>query len=118
MQKMELLLKLTPADDVKSDVLPLLFRSLESNSQQLQELCLSVIPTFAALIDYPAMKNALIPRIKKLCISTNHTSVSATSRLFCCYKFYRKYNFSVRLCTPIGSSQLSGLFRKIDGIFR
>lgn len=76
MQKMELLLKLTPADDVKSEVLPMLFRALESNSQQLQELCLSVIPTFATLIDYPAMKNALIPRIKKLCICTNYISVS------------------------------------------
>lgn len=75
MQKMELMLKLTPADEVKLEVLPMLFRAIECNSQQLQELCLSVLPTFATLIDYPAMKNALMPRIKKLCISTNCTSV-------------------------------------------
>lgn len=75
MQKMELLLKLTSAEDVKSDVLPMLYRALESDAQQIQELCLSVLPTFASLIDYPAMKNALLPRIKKLCINTPYVSV-------------------------------------------
>jgi SCY1-like protein 2 len=75
MQKMELLLKLTPAEDVKSDVLPMLYRALESDAQQIQELCLSILPTFASLIDYPAMKNALLPRIKKLCVNTGLVSV-------------------------------------------
>ncbi|KAJ8723543.1 hypothetical protein PYW08_003455 [Mythimna loreyi] len=75
MQKMELLLKLTPGEEVKSDILPMLHRALESDAQQIQELCLSVLPTFASLIDYPAMKNALLPRIKKLCLSTNYLSV-------------------------------------------
>ncbi|CAB3254404.1 unnamed protein product [Arctia plantaginis] len=75
MQKMELLLKLTPGEEVKSDILPMLYRALESDAQQIQELCLSVLPTFASLIDYPAMKNALLPRIKKLCMTTNYISV-------------------------------------------
>lgn len=75
MQRMELLLKMTPCEEVKSDVLPLLYRALESDSQEIQELCLSVLPTFANLVEYPAMKNALLPRIKRLCISTSHISV-------------------------------------------
>lgn len=75
MQKMELLLKLTPPEDVKTDVLPMLYRALESDAQQIQELCLSVLPTFASLVDYPAMKNALLPRIKKLCTTTGLVSV-------------------------------------------
>ncbi|KAK3928134.1 SCY1-like protein 2 [Frankliniella fusca] len=75
MQKMELLLQLTPAEEVKSDVLPMLYRALESDAQQIQELCLSVLPTFASMIDYPAMKNALLPRIKRLCINTSFLSV-------------------------------------------
>uniref|UniRef100_A0A0V0G6A0 Protein kinase domain-containing protein n=1 Tax=Triatoma dimidiata TaxID=72491 RepID=A0A0V0G6A0_TRIDM len=75
MQRMELMLKMTPSEDVKSDVLPLLYRALESDSQDIQELCLSVLPTFAELIEYPAMKNALLPRIKRLCISTSFVSV-------------------------------------------
>ena len=42
----------------------------------LQELCLNIIPTFANLIDYTSMKNALVPRIKKLCLGTSSLSVS------------------------------------------
>uniref|UniRef100_A0A8D8SYS2 SCY1-like protein 2 n=2 Tax=Cacopsylla melanoneura TaxID=428564 RepID=A0A8D8SYS2_9HEMI len=79
MQKMEVLLKLTPPEQVKSEVLPLLYRALESESQQIQELCLSVLPSLANLIEYPAMKNALLPRIKRLCISTSHISVRVNS---------------------------------------
>lgn len=75
MQKMEILLMLTPPEQVKSEVLPLLYRALESDSQQIQELCLSILPSLANLIEYPAMKNALLPRIKRLCISTSHISV-------------------------------------------
>ena len=105
MQKMELMLKLTPADEIKSEVLPMLFRAIECNSQQLQELCLSVLPTFATLIDYPTMKNAVMPRIKKLCISTNCISVSSCAnthnRYFCQY-FYGSI-LNVNTCTRFRS---------------
>uniref|UniRef100_A0A0A9XT86 SCY1-like protein 2 n=1 Tax=Lygus hesperus TaxID=30085 RepID=A0A0A9XT86_LYGHE len=75
MQKMNLLLKMTPHEEVKADVLPLLYRALESDAVEIQELCLSVLPTFAQMIEYPAMKNALLPRIKRLCISTSSVAV-------------------------------------------
>ena len=42
----------------------------------LQELCLNIIPTFANLIDYPSMKNSLIPRIKSACLQTSSLAVS------------------------------------------
>ena len=62
MQKMELLLQKTPPEDVKSDVLPMVYRALETEtaSPQIQELCLVRVPDFASLVDYPAMKNALV----------------------------------------------------------
>ncbi|CAL4058588.1 unnamed protein product, partial [Meganyctiphanes norvegica] len=75
MQKMELLLGKTPPEDVKSDVLPMLYRSLECDTQQIQELCLSIIPSCAQLVEHSAMKNALLPRIKKLCLGTSYLSV-------------------------------------------
>lgn len=81
MQKMDLLLKLTPAEDIKSDVLPMLYRALESDAQQIQELCLSILPTFASLVDYPSMKNHLLPRIKKLCITSPLVSVKVNCLL-------------------------------------
>ncbi|XP_065092305.1 SCY1-like protein 2 [Ochlerotatus camptorhynchus] len=75
MQNMELLLKLTLPNDVKLYVLPMVYKALESSSTQVQELCLAVLPSFANLIDYPSMKNSLLPRIKHLCSKSGVASV-------------------------------------------
>ncbi|KAL1473607.1 hypothetical protein MTO96_021899 [Rhipicephalus appendiculatus] len=75
MQKMELLLTKCPPDDIKNHVLPMIYGALESDAQQIQELCLNIIPDFAHLVDYPSMKNALLPRIKRLCLQTSFLSV-------------------------------------------
>lgn len=72
---MEILLKLTPAEDVQQHVLPMLYRGLDSDTPQIHELCLSVLPTFAGLLDHANVKNSLLPRIKKLCLSTSTLSV-------------------------------------------
>lgn len=42
----------------------------------VQELCLNIIPTFANLIEYPSMKNSLVPRIKSACLQTSSLAVS------------------------------------------
>lgn len=76
LQNMELLLKLAPSEDIKSDILPMLYKTLELDSKPIQETCLSVIPSLAALVDGPSMKNALLPRIKRLCLSTSDLSVN------------------------------------------
>ncbi|CAG9769647.1 unnamed protein product [Ceutorhynchus assimilis] len=75
LQRMELLLKLTPAEDVQQHVLPMLYRGLDSDSPQIHELCLSILPTFAGLLDHANVKNSLLPRIKKLCLNTSTLSV-------------------------------------------
>ncbi|XP_046617682.1 SCY1-like protein 2 [Neodiprion virginianus] len=70
LQRVDLLLKLCPADAIRNDVLPLLTRALDSDWEQLQELCLAALPSIANLIDGPSMKNAILPRIKKLCLAS------------------------------------------------
>ena len=50
MQRMDLLLEKTPSEDIKSDVLPMVYRALGSNVSQIQELCLSITPNFAGKI--------------------------------------------------------------------
>ncbi|XP_057651549.1 SCY1-like protein 2 [Diorhabda carinulata] len=75
LQNMELLLKLTPAEDIQRHVLPMLYRGLDADTPQIHELCLSVIPTFANLLDHSNVKNSLLPRIKKLCLHTSTLSV-------------------------------------------
>uniref|UniRef100_A0A1A7Z220 SCY1-like 2 n=1 Tax=Iconisemion striatum TaxID=60296 RepID=A0A1A7Z220_9TELE len=79
LQKMDLLLTKTPPEDIKNCVLPMVYRALEAPSVQIQELCLNIIPTFANLIDYPAMKNSLIPRIKSACLQTSSLAVRVNS---------------------------------------
>ncbi|KAI5617755.1 SCY1-like protein 2 [Silurus asotus] len=79
LQKMDLLLTKTPAEDIKNSVLPMVYRALEAPSIQIQELCLNIIPTFANLIEYPSMKNALIPRIKTACLQTSSLAVRVNS---------------------------------------
>lgn len=72
---MELLLKLTPAEDIQQHVLPMLYRGLDCESPQVHELCLGVLPTFAGLLDHSNVKNSVLPRIKKLCLNTSTLSV-------------------------------------------
>nr|XP_033808535.1 SCY1-like protein 2 isoform X2 [Geotrypetes seraphini] len=79
LQKMDLLLIKTPPDEIKNSVLPMVYRALEAPSIQIQELCLNIIPTFANLIDYPSMKNSLIPRIKNACLQTTSLAVRVNS---------------------------------------
>ncbi|XP_076044582.1 SCY1-like protein 2 isoform X2 [Oratosquilla oratoria] len=79
MQNMELLLTKTPPENVKNDVMPLIYRALECDIQQIQELCLSIIPMCASHVEFPAMKNSLLPRIKKLCLHTGYLSVRVNS---------------------------------------
>lgn len=79
MQRMELLLDRTPPDDVKSDVLPMVYRALESNVCQIQELCLSIIPSFAGLLDRQSVKTSLLPRIRNVCDRTSLLSVRVNS---------------------------------------
>jgi len=76
LQKMDLLLKKTSPDDVKRYILPMIITSLEANSSQLQELCVSILPTFANMVDYSSMKHSIVPRMTALCIQAGSTSVS------------------------------------------
>jgi len=75
LQKMDILLAKTPKDDVRDHVLPMVCKALEATDVQLQEMVLSIIPSFSNMIDYSAMKNSIIPRIKNLCLQTTSLSI-------------------------------------------
>lgn len=64
-----------------------------------QELCLNIIPTFANLIDYPSMKNALIPRIKSACLQTSSLAVGLLSDRAVTRRRFGTTNF-VSACFP------------------
>ncbi|XP_035674782.1 SCY1-like protein 2 [Branchiostoma floridae] len=75
LQKMDLLLSKTPAQDVKDHVLPMVYRAMESSMQPIQERCLAIIPTFSSMVDFSTMKHSIIPRIKTMCLQTSSLSV-------------------------------------------
>ncbi|XP_067654705.1 SCY1-like protein 2 isoform X2 [Haliotis asinina] len=75
LQNMNLLLSKTPQQDIKTHILPMIHRALEVDNPQIQELCLNIVPTFAELIEYSSLKNAIVPRIKKLCQSTSTLTI-------------------------------------------
>jgi SCY1-like protein 2 len=75
LQKMDLLLKLTGPDLKKKHILPMILGSMEADSHQVQELCVSILPTFADMIDYTSMKHSIVPRITQLCLETGQNSV-------------------------------------------
>ena len=87
LQNLELIIarcKNTTPDLIKSEVLSMMCRSLDSSASsaesvqnviQLQELCLKNIPVITQYIDMLSIKKQLLPKIKKLCLTTNTLSV-------------------------------------------
>ncbi|KAK0098171.1 hypothetical protein PV326_010748 [Microctonus aethiopoides] len=86
LQRINSLLKLCSADVIKTDIIPMLTRALDSQTEQHQELCLAALPSIATLIESPTMKNAILPRIKKICLerSVNNTSLSVRVNCLLC----------------------------------
>ena len=78
-QKLDVLLAKTPLDDLKSHLFPMLYKALDSQDLKIQELCLKVIPTFAVHVDFPTLKNNVVPRLKRICLETNVLSVRVNS---------------------------------------
>ncbi|XP_076234556.1 SCY1-like protein 2 [Calliopsis andreniformis] len=68
MQHADLLLKLCTTEVIKTDIVPMLLRALESEWEQLQELCLSALPNIITMIEGPVIKNSILPRMKKICL--------------------------------------------------
>lgn len=79
LHNMNLLLSKTPPTDIKEHILPMVCRALDSETVELQELCLSTLPEFSNLIDIQSIKLSLIPRIRKLVLESSTLSVRVNS---------------------------------------
>ncbi|XP_055296936.1 SCY1-like protein 2 [Sitodiplosis mosellana] len=91
MQNMELLIKLSTLQVIKNDLLSLCNRALECDVKEIQELCLNILPTMATHIDYAVLKNAIFPRLKKMCLTTQNSSVKVNS-LICLGKLLEYFD--------------------------
>ncbi|CAK8690323.1 unnamed protein product [Clavelina lepadiformis] len=75
LQNMDLLLSKTAPDKVQSHILPMLSSALDAPSLQIQELSMNIIPSFAEQLDLPAVKNNILPRIKKISLQGGSTAI-------------------------------------------
>jgi SCY1-like protein 2 len=75
LQKMDLLLKKTPPEAVRQHILPTIITSLETSNGQLQELCITLIPSFADKVDYSSMKHSIVPRLTALMVTAESVSL-------------------------------------------
>lgn len=78
MKNIDLLIKLTPKDNIETDLLPMLFRAMETQVDNLQKLSLSIYPTVAPLVTKNTIKTEIIPRVRKLCLNTDSTSMNVS----------------------------------------
>jgi SCY1-like protein 2 len=79
LRNMNMILSKTPPSDIKEHILPMVCRSLESDIIEIQELCLSTLPSFSSLIDTQSIKHQLLPRIRKLCWESANIGVRVNS---------------------------------------
>eukprot|EP01135_Chromosphaera_perkinsii_P011581 Nk52_evm20s2449 gene=Nk52_evmTU20s2449 len=75
MQRMDLLLQKTGPEDMKNVVLPMIYRSLDSPSTRIQELCSKILPDFAPVIEYGSLKNSVFPRLVKTVVKCESVPV-------------------------------------------
>ncbi|KAI3378692.1 hypothetical protein SNEBB_005617 [Seison nebaliae] len=75
LKNMDILLEKTTEDSTKNDILPILHKSLDSNSVVVQELCLSILPSFVKLIESETIKMKIFPKVAKLCLCTTTLTV-------------------------------------------
>lgn len=77
MQNIELLLLKCRKNQetIKNYILPMICRCFDQNSLEVQDLCLQSVPNICYLIEQTSIKNSLLPKIKKLCLSTPNVSM-------------------------------------------
>ncbi|XP_053684218.1 SCY1-like protein 2 [Sabethes cyaneus] len=122
MNNIELLIKLIPTSEMEAIILPIAYRALESSSQQIQELCLRVIPSFGHLVNFQCMKNSLLPRIKNVCLHSCNVSVRVNC-LLCIGKllpYLNKWTVldDVLRFLPTIASRESAVIMAIVGIYK
>ncbi|CAG2111670.1 unnamed protein product, partial [Medioppia subpectinata] len=115
MQNMDFLVSKfkTKPDSLREHILPLIYRSLDSDAQQIQELCLSVIPSMAHLIDYTAMKNSLLPRLKTIILNTKLLSSCFTKGRIGCKAAFLAANITVAIYKLAMNSNKLGLTKEV-----
>lgn len=71
LQNLTIMMSKCPENEFKSYILPMMNRALEVDNRQTQELCLKILPTIAHMMAFSTLKNIIVTRLKKLCLSSS-----------------------------------------------
>lgn len=104
LRNMNLVLSKTPPMDIKEHILPMVCRALEAETLEIQELCLSTLPSFAHLIDQQSVKHLVIPRIRKICLES--TSVNVRQAKILVFNMFQIILFKLRVCSLVCTGKL------------
>ncbi|XP_018645621.1 protein kinase [Schistosoma mansoni] len=74
LQNLHILSEKFPIKEFRNYVLPMLQLALDIDNKMIQELCLKSLPTIGKAMDLTVLRNSLIPRIQRLCLSTEYLS--------------------------------------------
>ncbi|VDO72089.1 unnamed protein product [Schistosoma mattheei] len=94
LQNLHILSEKFPIKEFRNYVLPMLQLALDIDNKMIQELCLKSLPTIGRAMDLTVLRNSLIPRIQRLCLSTEYLSIRI---------FYVKYKSHEQV---LGSAEL------------
>ncbi|CAH8858530.1 unnamed protein product [Trichobilharzia szidati] len=74
LQNLHILSAKFPIKEFRNYVLPMLQLALDMDNKMIQELCLKSLPGIGKAMDISVLKNSLLPRIQRLCLSTEYLS--------------------------------------------
>ncbi|MCP9265083.1 SCYL2 [Dirofilaria immitis] len=83
LQNMDLLLQKTSEEAARKYLLPLICNALSSETVKIQELCLSVIPKVAKMIEKQSMKTEVLPKLLLLIIDGGGVLTIRVQALLC-----------------------------------
>ncbi|CAD7082852.1 unnamed protein product [Hermetia illucens] len=83
LENLHVILEKTPREDIRTDVLPLLFNAFESTTIQVQSAALVAVTNVYDCIDEASIKKMVLPKIKMV-FEKNHTDVKIVSNVLSC----------------------------------
>ncbi|CAG9531638.1 unnamed protein product [Cercopithifilaria johnstoni] len=83
LQNMDLLLQKTSEEDARKYLLPLICNALSSETVKIQELCLSIVPKVATMIERQSMKAEVLPKLLLLIVDGGGVLTIRVQALLC-----------------------------------
>lgn len=83
LENLHIILEKTPQNDIRSEVLPLLFNSFESNTMQIQSAALVAVANVYEYVDEVSIRRMVLPKIKTV-FEKNQSDLKIMSNVLQC----------------------------------